>query len=76
MSRVTYGHVPDPITLLDAAELISREQASGAWSHQAIHEALIAAVLRGEFEREGHLSVFTLGTPPGASVGDDGSVFD
>jgi hypothetical protein len=75
MNRAAYGHVPDPIRLCDAAELISREPACGGWSHQAIHEALIAASWRGEFEQDGRSVVFTLGTPPGASVGDDRTIF-
>jgi hypothetical protein len=75
MNHAAYGHVPDPIRLCDAANLISREPACGGWSHQAIHEGLITAFWRGEFEQDGRSVVFTLRTPPGASVGDDGSVF-
>lgn len=73
-SRALYGHVPDPTRLCDVAELISREPAS-RWSHEAIHAALIAGFWRGEFEQDGHSVVFTLGTPPGALVGDDGGVY-
>jgi hypothetical protein len=72
-TRALYAHVPDPIPLCEAAELISREPAS-RWSQEAIYEGLIAAFWRGEFEQDGRSLVFTFGTPPGASVGDDGGV--
>ena len=73
-SRAVYGHVPDPIRIYDAAELISREPVAAGWSHRAVYEGLIAAFWRGDFEPNGRSVVFTLGTPPDAWVGDDGTV--